>query len=260
MSRTAPTVFLWAVMLLGLCLATAGQGAEDQGRGNPGADKYALVYNGPVSAEDCPESAAAIAQEAGIKVKYVSDVAELPRWLQDAEVFIIGGTGDDLLPLVQAFTPTVTQALKDYLNNGGRYLGICGGGFMASTGWDEDGKHIQALGIIPAGTSVYKDDYVPRVLPITWLGKTRPMYFKAGPYFQMAKSPEPVEIIANYGDGSVAAFMSAYGKGKIAVIGPHPEARESWKDEAADGHNWVSTKDLAVDLLRDLLSGRKLKR
>ena len=54
-------------------------------------EKYALIYNGPVAAEDCPQSAAAVAQSAGLKVKFIADIAKLPELLEDAAVFIIGG-------------------------------------------------------------------------------------------------------------------------------------------------------------------------
>jgi len=259
-SRTASVLFLCVVVLLGMCFAFAGQSSNAPVQANPEPEKYALIYNGPVSAEDCPEAAAAIAKSVGLKVKFVSNVGELPNLLKNTAVFIIGGTEDDLHPLVKAFTPKVTEALKDYLRNGGRYLGICGGGFMASTGWNEGKTHVQGLGIIPAASKVYRDDFTTRIIPVRWHGETRPMFFKAGPSFQLVSSPEDVQVVANYGDGSIAALMSSYGKGKLAVCGPHPEAGASWKDEALDGYKWTSSADLAINFLNDLLSDRPVKR
>ncbi|MCL4503805.1 MAG: BPL-N domain-containing protein [Deltaproteobacteria bacterium] len=218
-----------------------------------------MIYNGPVSAEDCPEAAAAIATSAGLKVRFISNVGELPNLLNNAAVFIIGGTEDDLHPLLKAFTPKVTETLKGYLHNGGRYLGLCGGGFAASTGWNEGNARVKGLGLIPAATKVYRGDFAARIIPVNWQGNLRFMYFKAGPSFQLINHPENVKVIANYEDGSIAALMSSYGKGKLAVCGPHPEARPSWKDEASDGYKWTSSTDLAIDLLKDLLSERPNK-
>jgi glutamine amidotransferase-like uncharacterized protein len=251
---------LCALVLLGLLRAFADGKVEAQGPGNPVSQKFALIYNGPASAEDCPEAAAAIAERAGLKVRFISDAGELPGLLDRTAVFIIGGTQDDLEPLIRAFTPRVTDALKQYLRKGGRYLGICGGGFMASTGWDEGTTHMKGLGIIPAESGVYQDSFDAKILPIRWSGKTRPMFFKAGPYFHLAPTSETVQVIATYSDGRIAALMCSFGKGRVAVCGPHPEARESWIDEVPDAARWASSTDLALSLLKALLSQMPLEK
>ncbi len=254
------TICFYAVILFGMTFACATDEINGELQANNISDKYALVYNGPASAEDCPEAAAEIAKSVGLNVRFVSNLRDLPRLLNSAAVFIIGGTEDDMRPLLKAFTPQVSAVLRDYLQKGGRYLGICGGGFMASTGWDEGGTYMKGLAIIPAASSVFKDDFSARILPVKWMGNIRPMFFKAGPDFQLKDSKETVHVIAYYGDGSVAALICSYGKGRVAVCGPHPEARESWKDEAADGSTWTSSTDLAIALLKDLLSNHPLVR
>lgn len=239
---------------------TFGNSVGLPGQDNGSSDKYALVYNGPVSAEDCPEAAAAIAQRAGLNVRFVSIPADIPRFLDNAAVFIIGGTDDDMSPMMKAFTPKIRKSIKEYLRNGGRYLGICGGGFMASTGWKEGSEYMKGLGIIPAESSVFQNSFEAKILPVKWMGKTRPMFFKAGPNFHPKKSHETMQIVATYSDGSIAALMSTYGKGKVAVCGPHPEARESWKNDATDSNKWVSSVDLAFQFLEALLSDQPFKK
>jgi glutamine amidotransferase-like uncharacterized protein len=251
--------YLCLTTAIAIYSAVAGEISNGQAAESGQSKKYALVYNGPVSEEDCPEAAAAIAKAVGMNVKFVSRIEELPRMLNDTIVFVIGGTGDDIQPLLKEFTPQVTQAFKEYLRNGGRYLGICGGGFIASTSWEEDRAQIKALGVIPAKCAVFRQEFAARILPIRWLGKIRPMYFKAGPSFEFIENSEPVRILAYYDDGSIAALLSSYGKGKIAVCGPHPEAKKSWSAEAADGDKWISSSDLAIDLLKELLSDRPIK-
>lgn len=257
-------ILAFFLVLTAICFSissiTFGDSVSLPGQNNGSSDKYALVYNGPVSAEDCPEAAAAIAERAGLNVRFVSVPADIPRLLDNAAVFIIGGTDDDMGPMVKAFTPKISNSIKEYLRNGGRYLGICGGGFMASTGWKEGSKYMKGLGIIPAESSVFQNSFDAKILPVKWMGKTRPMFFKAGPDFHPQKSHETMQIIATYSDGSIAALMSTYGKGKVAVCGPHPEARESWKDDATDGNKWVSSVDLAIQFLKDLLSDQPLKK
>ncbi len=221
----------------------------------PAAGSYALIYDGPVAASGSTAGISDIAAQVGLPVKVVSNIEDLPRLLPDAKVFIIGGTQDDLSPLVAAFTPAVTAALKDYLRNGGRYLGVCGGGYMASTGWAENGASYTALGIIPAESGSLLGEPDPRILPIRWLGETHQMYYQDGPVFYLNPAAENVRVIARYANGQVAAFLSSYGRGKVAVSGPHPEASQSWIYGAANENSWTSSTPLAVDLLKELLSG-----
>jgi len=68
-----------------------------------------------------------------------------------------------------------------------------------------------------------------------------------------------VEVIATCPDGGIAALLSSYGRGKIAVCGPHPGGRPSWKDEAAHGDQWTSSLDPAVEFVKDLRSDRPVR-
>ncbi len=220
--------------------------------GDPGG--VALIYNGPVSGEDCPESAAAVAREAGLTVRFMTRPQDLPGLLPGTAVFILGGTTDELAPLMREFTPEARIALTNYLRQGGRYLGICGGGFMASTSWEEAVGVVEGLGLVSASTTTHDEDFSPRILPITWLGKVWPMYVRAGPAFHPRPGPEPMRPLATYANGELAALVAGYGRGKLALTGPHPEARDSWPEEASGGKTWVSTTHLLVDLLQELLS------
>jgi hypothetical protein len=258
--KMVPFLYLIVTALIGLSGAMAAMGSEAPNRVNGGTKQYALIYNGPISAEDCPEAAAVIAKKAGLEIRFLSDPAELPRLLDKTAVFIVGGTEDELSPLLKAFTPKVTTALKDYLRRGGRFLGICGGGFLASTGWKEETIHRKGLGIIPAESSVFQNSFEARILPVRWSGETRAMFFKAGPDFRLAPSKETVQIVATYSDGSIAALMCSYGKGRVAVCGPHPEARRSWIDKVPGRETWVPSVDLAVTFLKALLSDTLLIR
>ena len=227
---------------------------SDQPSTAPAGGSYALIYNGPVAATGATTAIAAVAAQDGLPVKYISNIQDLPALLPGAKVFIIGGTEDDLSPLVAAFKPEIAAALKNYLRNGGRYLGICGGGYMASTGWEEYGQSFTSLGIIPARSGSFTGGEAdPRILPVSWLGQTRQMYYQDGPVFYLMPTAEQTRMIACYADGRVAAFISSYGRGEVAVSGVHPEATASWIYGAANGGAWTSSVPLAVDLLRELL-------
>lgn len=61
-----------------------------------------------------------------------------------------------------------------------------------------------------------------------WFGESRFLYWEGGPYFEGAV-PSGVETVSHYPDGSVAALRTNYGKGRVFVVGYHPEAPAFWR-------------------------------
>lgn len=225
----------------------------------PAREPYALIYNGPTADQASTEAISSVVQQLGLPVRYIANLDALPTQLGDARVFIIGGTDDDVEPLLQRFTPALRTTLKTYLRQGGRYLGICGGAYLASLGWPEEDRFVEGLALVPAQSDGYDQDFEAKIYPVTWLGETRQMYYQAGPSFALAESPESVARLANFEDRQLAALMSTFGAGKVAVSGPHPEAPGSWRAEALRGDQMDRNIDLALQLLRELLSDRPVK-
>jgi glutamine amidotransferase-like uncharacterized protein len=81
----------------------------------------------------------------------------------------------------------------------------------------------------PGATVKTKND---TLVPVVWRGTTRYMYFQDGPYFVPKSNVKGQTILAYYTNGEVAAMVQPYGKGKIGVSGPHPEADASWYKKA----------------------------
>jgi Biotin-protein ligase, N terminal len=142
-------------------------------------------------------------------------------------------------------------AIRTYVAEGGRYLGICMGGFLAEPGF---------FNVFPGrvdeyysskGASVTTDD--PAVIPVLWRGQRRPMYFQDGGYMVPKRKATGVTVLARYTNGSIAALVASYGRGKVGLCGPHPEAPEDWYREA----NLVyvgSNQDLGEDLVDTLMA------
>lgn len=228
----------------------------------PAREPYALIYNGPTADPASTEAISSVVQQLGLPVRYIANLDDLPTQLGEAKVFIIGGTDDDVEPLLQRFTPALRTTLKTYLRQGGRYLGICGGAYLASLGWPEEDRFVEGLALVPAQSDGYDQDFEAKIYPVTWLGETRQMYYQAGPSFALAESPESPESVARlayFEDRQLAALMSTFGAGKVAVSGPHPEAPDSWRAEAFKGDQMDRNLDLALQLLRELLSDRPVK-
>jgi len=224
----------------------------------PASGTRAVIYSGPAADPDSAECLAVVMEGVGLDVEYVEDLQRLPALLEDTAVLAIGGTGEDLDPIVAQFTPRIRDALDEYLRDGGRYLGICGGAFLASTGWEEESGWVEMLDLVPAESDDLRLGIEPRIMPVRWLGETCPMYYQNGPTFSLVPSTESVRVIARYRDGQIAAFVSSYGHGKVAVVGPHPEADATWAEGVRNGEAWRSTRALLVDLVVSLLSDRRI--
>jgi glutamine amidotransferase-like uncharacterized protein len=238
---------------------SAVQGAEhettDANRG------YALIYSGPSAGDDCPEAMAAVAKAAGLPVRFVDATEKIPELLKDAAVLVIGGTTGDLEPFRESFNPTTVRAIRRYLHDGGRYWGICGGAYLAAEKFSGNDGPVEALKLIPAVAVDHSENLEARLETVRWRGKNRSLYLEGSPKFILSDEEAAVEIIAYFEDDSIAALQCAYGNGKIAVSGPHPEARTSWLEhEGLETGDWTPTRPLAVAMLKDLLSDRPVRR
>lgn len=224
-----------------------------------GAADLALVYSGPGSAGDSPEALGAVIESIGLEVLYFEDPQDLPALLGGAVLLAVGGTDNDTLGLRRSFSEETVRAIQRFVAEGGRYCGICGGAYLPSASWRENGL-VQGFGLAPVTPESFLDDPTPMLLPVMWGDETREMYYQLGPYFELSETGEPLEVLAWYDDGSVAALVCGYGRGKVLLSGPHPEAPDSWieDDELADGA-WQSSIDLLQAALNDLLSNRPLQ-
>lgn len=239
---------LGSLLLLTLMVGGAVQAGEP----------YALIYNGPTADDASTRAISDVARQLELPIRYIADLEDLPSQLSEARVLIIGGTNDDVEPLLQRFTPALRRTLNSYLREGGRYLGICGGAYIASQGWHEDDRFVDGLALVPAESDSFEEDFEAKIHPVTWLGEERQMYYQAGPAFTLEEGPESVVTLAYFEDRQLAALMSTYGKGRVAVSGPHPEAPDAWRVEALRGEQMDDNTDLALQLLRELLSDKPL--
>jgi glutamine amidotransferase-like uncharacterized protein len=236
---------IWLLILLIFSLSTLAASKSDP--------NVALVYNGKYADADGAQSVADLAEEFDLEVKYFSAPSQIVSKLATTRVIIIGGTVDDINPFIEAFTPDIIKAIKAYLNKGGRYLGICGGAYMASTGWEEEDGFIDALGLMRVETDSFSTDPDPKVITVAWKDKKRTIYYQYGPYFILPASAG-VKVVAKYQDGKVAACYQKVGNGKVYVCGPHPEADETWiEDDVENGAAWKPTDDLAEDMMEEVL-------
>ncbi len=250
---------------------SAASAASNEGKWEKITSPYILIYNGEGAAEGGPEALGVVAKALGHRVGYIDDLEDLPDALEGAEAFVIGGTEDDTGDLLEALEDVETE-LKDYIAGGGHYLGICGGAYLASLGsdWPEsEGGREDDMGLVSVESFAFDlKNPEPQIITVQWpKGNPRTVYYQYGPAFDpkaLAAGVPDAEILAWYATGSIAAFATDSGKGRIVLCGLHPEGVEDWLEDD-DGTmilNWEKwdrrgTADLAGQLFTTLFSGKR---
>ena len=195
------------------------------------AKPLALVYDGPGACKPgCVYGAARVAIKAGFRVKFVgpslNDYTVFDRaklWVQP------GGTS---VTAAGAMGPALMQKVREFVANGGGYVGFCAGAFISTKNVGQSDSI--GYGMIPGETELLvQSGNDHRMLLVTLPdGSTRWEYYAGGPYFKVSDEALKAvdgEVIARYPDGSIAGVHAHYGKGKVAVTGFHPEAGFFWE-------------------------------
>jgi glutamine amidotransferase PdxT len=225
----------------------------------------ALIYDGPGacstadgdagnSGYSCAKAAAVIAVRAGLTPKFVepneidesSSAAKVKLLFKDARVWIQpGGNGLAYYQMSQK----LRDEMKKFIKGGGGYVGWCAGAFMAAGSDSNDTAAIfpGTAEFHPAKTVFPGQDYTFE--KVKWRGKYRSIYFEGGPYFTGIENNPKVEKIAYYDDGEIAAARTTYGKGRVFLSGPHPEAPAIWSEEDGNHDPDGLDHDLATEMV-----------
>ena len=180
----------------------------------------ALVYRGKGACGTCAIGAAIAARKAGYQVKWVNHHFRDFEIFNQAKLWVQpGGTSKTAS---QYMGPVYLAHIRDFVANGGGYVGFCAGGFLSTLKVGNSDQ--EGLGIIPGTTQAWDLTDKARVTQVQWEGKSRYLYFHGGPYFDLSGVSDPnLKVVATYADGKVAAIETKFGKGKVFVTGAHPE-------------------------------------
>lgn len=214
----------------------------------------ALVYRGPAARPDaCSDAAAALLRSSPYRfdVRYVGPRGELPLTpgtLAGAAIYAQPGGGE----LGKAYRKMrkYRTTIRDYVAGGGNYLGFCLGGYLAGAtpGFDLlPGDTDQYVTSAASTTATMKDTLVE----VIWRGRRRRMFFQDGPIF-LLDSEARTTVLARYDNNGIAALVTPFGKGRVAAVGPHPEATTDWF--ADYGLPDESCLDLGNDLIETVMN------
>ncbi len=195
------------------------------------ASPLALVYRGPAGCDGCSEAVAKLLRTSRyhFRVAFIGPGEARNKItaaaLAGAVVYAQPG-GDGTVDAAYAHLGSARGAIRDFVAGGGRYLGFCMGGYFA--GSDPGFGMIDSnQWITSRGASVTTDE--DTLVDVSWRGGRRTMYFQDGPYFTARSGSSGTVVLARYASNHrIAAMVSTFGTGKVAVVGPHPEAGTDW--------------------------------
>ncbi|WP_203217880.1 BPL-N domain-containing protein [Nocardia terpenica] len=223
-------------------------------RGGAVADGFdprplALVYRGPAAYRRSSNAVAALLSGSGLPLRVEFVGPDEPRRLDAgtlAGAVVYAQPGGGTLAHAWGIMADHADDIRGFVDGGGHYLGFCLGGYLAGAtpGFD----------LLPGDTYRYIDSPDAEVdtpddavISVRWRGRPMRMFFHDGPGFRVA--PDRVSVLATYDDGSPAALVCRYGRGRVGVSGPHPEATEGWFTAA----NLDDTDAVHIGTGRDLL-------
>lgn len=129
------------------------------------------------------------------------------------------------------------SVIRDFVGNGGRYMGFCLGAYFAGfPGFD----------LLPAHDNTNAERSQPSaqvkstantIIEVDWHFSTgleadqtqkRWMFFQDGAVIKLSNSTD-AKILGRYASNNdIAASLTPFGRGWVGVTGPHPEANKAW--------------------------------
>lgn len=133
----------------------------------------------------------------------------------------------------------------DYVNNGGKYLGICMGSYWAGSEYFD---LLNGTDVVQYITRPNTDTRRPHAkhLDVVWNNRSEKMFFYDGPTFVGGR----YQTIGSYMNGDPMAIV----QNNLGLIGCHPEATPYWYSEYSwMKGKWINQHHLLRDFVERLL-------
>jgi len=168
-------------------------------------------------------------------------------WSRDAALFIMPGGADT--PYTQKLNGAGNQQIKNFVQHGGSYLGLCAGAYYAASSieFDKNGP-LEVLGtrelaffkgktIGPVlSTYDYTTESSARAAKINLTlsnPKTATVYYNGGGYFEHADTFKNTSVLGYYANQQPAIITINDGQGHVVLSGVHFE----YDPALLDSHN-----------------------
>ena len=131
--------------------------------------------------------------------------------------------GGNFIDIGNGLTPVATANIRNAVQNGLNYLGVCAGAFLAG---DSPTKGLNLTSGVKFGFYAAEDHGIRKAaVPIAVAGGTTlEHYWEDGPQLSGWGT-----VVGKYPDGTPAIVQGTCGSGWVILSGVHPEAPASWR-------------------------------
>jgi len=166
-------------------------------------------------------------------------------------ICVPGGIGDaDRFDVLMKYN---TAAIKKYVKQGGKYLGICMGAYWAGPHYFNILDNISPVQYIKRPNADTRRPHA-KAQKVIWAGQEQRMFFYDGCSL-IGKGISSSQIWSLYPNGDPMAVI----QNNIGLIGCHPESSKHWYDEYTwmpkHWHNGLHHK-LLLNFVKSLIHGR----
>lgn len=203
--------------------------------------KIALFIHQPICAVDSANGIIkALSPQHSFKL-FSRDEVE-PTFFDDVDcVCFPGGFGDcDRYDTLMQWN---ADLVRKFLENGGRYLGICMGAYWADQDYLNILDNVRVVQYIKQPNTDTRRPH-PKAMPVQWLGNNERMYFYDGCAFV----GNNMDVVATYSNCDPMAII----QGKVGLIGCHLESEQWWYDKKYLKPHWHNNRH--HELLRQFVS------
>ncbi len=194
----------------------------------------AVYRQDPIASTDCAQAIRNVLATKYSNVFIINHRACTAATLREVDCVVFPG-GEEDVDNFDHMIKDKSKIIRDYVAQGGRYLGICMGAYITSK------LYFNILGSTTAeqyikhpGTEIHTMKETTSLCNIA--GKPHVVYFYDGPVFE--GDLDASNILATYHNGAAAAIIKPYDQGKVLCIGPHLESQQDWYNTPRLKSHW----------------------
>ena len=190
----------------------------------------ALFIHHPECSNQCCEAMMkALSSYYNFRIFSEHDIA--PDMFDGVDIVAFPGGIGDADSHYKFFTRRFANQLAKYIDEGGRYLGICMGAYWTDQWYFDLIGDVRAVQYIKRPTSEIKRSH-STTAKVNWQGTEQDMFFYDG--CALLNLDSNTKVVATYSNGDAMAIF----RGRVGIIGCHPEADESWYDKKHLKKHW----------------------
>lgn len=145
------------------------------------------------------------------------------------------------------------EEIRDWVQSGGSYLGFCLGAYLAARGRGFD-IATRAVSRYIETSRATVNGIEDAIVEVNWMGQRRHMFFQDGPQFGIKSRPGDA-VLARYENRTIAAVVTEFRSGRVGLVGPHPEADQTWYGATELTNPDGIRFDLGFHLISNLVNG-----